>query len=71
MASWFEKRRIRRRKRERMEEIIAWMVVPMLLVGLIWAGLEVRKQIAGTPLMDVILSTPFARLVAGAPAKEP
>ena len=57
MASWFEKRRIRRRKRERMEEIIAWMVVPVLAIGVIWAGLEVQRRISGTPLMDLIMGT--------------
>ena len=62
MASWFEKRRIRRRKRERMEEIIAWMVVPALLIGMVWACLEVKKQITGTPLMS---------LLTGAQSKDP
>ena len=62
MASWFEKRRVRRRRRERMEEIIAWMVVPALAVGVIWAGLEVKKQISGTPLMG---------LLTGAQSKDP
>lgn len=62
MASWFEKRRIRRRKRERMEEIIAWMVVPALVVGMIWVGLEVKKHISGTPLMG---------LLTGVQAKDP
>ncbi len=62
MASWFEKRRIRRRKRERMEEIIAWMVVPALVVGMLWAGLEVKRQISGTPLMG---------LLTGAQSKDP
>ena len=47
-------RRLRRRRRERMEEIIAWMVVPALAVGVIWAGLEVKKQISGTPLMGLL-----------------
>ena len=62
MASWFEKRRIRRRKRERMEEIIGWMVVPTLVIGMIWAGLEIKKQISGTPLMS---------LLTGAAIKDP
>lgn len=45
-----------------MEEIIAWMVVPALVVGMVWAGLEVKKQISGTPLMS---------LLTGAQSKDP
>lgn len=30
------------------------MVVPALAVGVIWAGLEVKKQISGTPLMSLL-----------------
>jgi hypothetical protein len=37
-----------------MEEIIAWMVVPALVIGMLWAGLEVMKHISGTPLMGLL-----------------
>lgn len=45
-----------------MEEIIAWMVVPALVIGMVWAGLEVKRQITGTPLMS---------LLTGAQSKDP
>lgn len=54
MASWFEQRRQRRRKRERFEELIAWIVVPLVCVGVWWGWLAVRDQIKATPLMSII-----------------
>ncbi len=38
------------------------MVVPALVVGMIWVGLEVKKHISGTPLMG---------LLTGVQAKDP
>jgi hypothetical protein len=54
VASWFEKRRQRRRKRERLEELIAWILVPAMAFGLYWGWLQVRDQIKGTPLMGIL-----------------
>lgn len=54
MASWFEKRRQRRRRRERAEEIIGWIVVPIIGIGLWWGWLQVREQIKGTPLLTIL-----------------
>ncbi|GGH25029.1 hypothetical protein GCM10007036_31860 [Alsobacter metallidurans] len=54
MASWFEKRRQRKRRRERMEELLAWIVVPALAFGVYWGWLQVRDQIKNTPLMAII-----------------
>lgn len=54
MASWFEKRRQRRRRRERAEEIIGWIVVPIIGIGLWWGWLQVREQVKGTPLMSIL-----------------
>lgn len=38
MVAWNEARRERRRKRKRMEEILGWIIVPPLLLGLWLAG---------------------------------
>jgi hypothetical protein len=54
VTSWFEKRRERRRKRERMEEIIAWFVVPVIVIALGWGFLQVKDMIAGTPFMSIL-----------------
>lgn len=39
MGSWNEARRERRRKRKRLEEILGWIVVPPLLIGMWLAGI--------------------------------
>ena len=54
MTSWFEKRRQRRRKRERMEELLAWIVVPAMAFGLYWGWLQVRDQLKAPPIMNII-----------------
>jgi hypothetical protein len=54
VASWFEQRRQRRRRRERFEEVIAWIVVPLVCVGLYWGWLIVRDQVKSTPLMSIL-----------------
>ena len=54
MATWFEKRRARRRRRERVEEVVAWIVVPIIAFGLYWGWLVVRDQIKGTPIMTIL-----------------
>jgi hypothetical protein len=54
VASWFEKRRQRRRKRERLEELIAWILVPAMAFGLYWGWLQVRDQVKATPLMGIL-----------------
>lgn len=38
MGAWNEARRERRRKRKRVEEILAWIVVPPLVIGLWLSG---------------------------------
>jgi ACR3 family arsenite efflux pump ArsB len=37
-----------------MEEVLGWIVVPLVAFGLYWAWLEVRDQIKGTPLMTIL-----------------
>jgi hypothetical protein len=48
MSGWAEKRRIRRKHRERMEEVIAWLVVPLLIWGILWVGIEVKDKVMAT-----------------------
>lgn len=38
MGAWNEARRERRRKRKRVEEILGWIVVPPLVIGLWLSG---------------------------------
>ncbi|MGV2978707.1 hypothetical protein ACERNI_00655 [Camelimonas sp. ID_303_24] len=38
MGAWNEARRERRRRRKRVEEILGWIVVPPLLIGIWLAG---------------------------------
>lgn len=38
MGAWNEARRERRRRRKRMEEILGWIVVPPLVIGMWLAG---------------------------------
>ncbi len=54
MTSWLEKRRARRRRRERMEEVLAWIVVPVIAFALYWGWLQVRDTVKATPLMTVL-----------------
>ena len=54
MASWFEKRRQRKRRRERMEELVGWLVVPMIGVMVWWGWLQVRDQVKSTPIMSIL-----------------
>ncbi|MFC0283581.1 hypothetical protein ACFFJB_08185 [Camelimonas abortus] len=41
MGAWNETRAERRRRRKRMEEIIGWIVVPPLVLGMWLAGVHV------------------------------
>ncbi|MFC7398781.1 hypothetical protein ACFQU1_16390 [Chelatococcus sp. GCM10030263] len=40
MASYFQRRRERRRSRQRFEEIVAWIVVPMVVIMTWWVGTQ-------------------------------
>lgn len=47
------RRQLRRRHRHRQEEIIGWIVVPLIVWSLIWAGLEVKERF-GTMLLPFL-----------------
>lgn len=58
MGSWNEARRERRRKRKRFEEILGWIVVPPLVIG-IWlasAYLYTAFEEPITQLVDGLLA---------------
>jgi len=42
-----EARRLRRRRRHRGEEILAWILVPLIVVGLYW-GITATFEVLGT-----------------------
>ena len=60
MTTWLHKRRERRRRRQRFESLVAWVVVPLFVLGLGWLVAEVREGIKATPL-DSILTGRDAR----------
>ena len=47
------RRQMRRRSRLRHEEIIGWIFVPLIVWGLVWAGLEVKERF-GTMLLPLL-----------------
>ena len=47
------RRQLRRRNRHRQEEILGWIVVPLIVWSLIWAGLEVKERF-GTMLLPFL-----------------
>lgn len=46
MGEWSETRRARRRRRERGEELLAWVLVPAITALLLWAGMELKDRVA-------------------------
>jgi len=40
VASYFQRRRDRRRSRQRFEEIVAWIVVPIFILLMWWVGTQ-------------------------------
>jgi hypothetical protein len=46
MGRWIEKRRVRRRQRERTEEVLAWLLVPAITAVILWAGMELKDRVA-------------------------
>jgi hypothetical protein len=51
--SWREQRRARRRRRVWFEEVLAWILVPIIIVGLYWA-VELTMNGLGTSTSAVI-----------------
>lgn len=43
MSTYFQRRRERQRKRRRFEEIVAWIVVPVIAVLAWWVGLQLYR----------------------------
>jgi hypothetical protein len=48
-----QKRVLRQRSRRRYENVVAWIVVPPVLIALIYAGLELYRQFAGSPVVKL------------------
>ncbi|MGO4571074.1 hypothetical protein [Microvirga sp. 2TAF3] len=51
--TWREQRRARRRRRVWFEEILAWILVPVIIVGCYWA-VEVALNAVGTSSSAII-----------------
>ncbi|MBS7704008.1 hypothetical protein [Chelatococcus asaccharovorans] len=43
MSTYFQRRRERQRKRRRFEEIVAWIVVPIIAVLAWWVGIQLYQ----------------------------
>ncbi len=50
VASSQQQRNRRRRGRLRYEDTVAWLIVPVILVALLYGLLELARQLSGTPL---------------------
>jgi hypothetical protein len=46
MGRWLEARRLRRKRRQRGEEILGWIVVPLISALVLWAGFEMKDRVA-------------------------
>lgn len=47
--SWREKRWQRRRQRQNMEELVGWILVPLILVGAAWILSQIINATGTTP----------------------
>jgi multisubunit Na+/H+ antiporter MnhB subunit len=43
VSTYFQRRRERQRKRRRFEEIVAWIVVPIIVLVTWWVGAQLYK----------------------------
>lgn len=46
MGRWLEARRLRRKRRQRGEEILGWIVVPLISALVLWAAFEMKDRVA-------------------------
>jgi len=49
LATGQQRRKERRRQRLRYEDAVAWLVVPVVLIALVYGVMEISRQLAGTP----------------------
>jgi len=49
LATGRQRRNRRRQERLRYEDAVAWAVVPIVLIVIVYGAIELTRQLAGTP----------------------